>query len=118
MDLLGKFDMVVSGCFSYELAADYSEQFKTSVWELICVCQEDLGITLTVTWKVHMVVCHVKTELDRTGEGLAKDSEQTGEAGHSKMSKEMKRLKRDQMNPNHGERMLEGVKRFVSKRIH
>ena len=83
MDLLGKFDRVVLGCFSFELAADYSErldQFTTAVWEVTCVCKEDLGITLTVTWKVHMGSCHVKPELDRTGEGLAKDSEQTGEA--------------------------------------
>ena len=88
------------------------------VWELIRVCHHDLGITLTVTWKVHMVVCHVKPELDKSGEGLAKESEQTGEAGHSKMTKEMKRFKRDEVNPHHGERMLAGVRRFVSKRIH
>ena len=51
------------------------------------------------------------------GEGLGKDSEQTGEAGHSKMKKEMARYKRDEANPHHRERMVAGVKPFVSKRI-
>ena len=40
-----------------------------------------------------MVMCHVKPQLDSTGEGLAGDSEQTGESGHSKMKKEMARYK-------------------------
>ena len=82
------------------------------------MCKFELGIKLTVPWKVHMVVCHVKTQLDSTCEGLALDSEQTGEAGHSKMTKEMGRFKRDETNLHHGERMLAGIRRFVSKRIH
>ena len=61
---------------------------------------------------------HIKPELDRTGEGVGKDSEQTGEAGHAKMKREMARFKRDEANPKHGERMLAGVRRFVTKRIH
>ena len=120
IDLLQKFDMVVKGCFSYGLDSNYSvllDQFSTSVWELIRVCKFELGIKLTIPWKVHMVVCHVKVQLDNTGEGLALDSEQTGEAGHSKMTKEMGRFKRDETNLHHGERMLAVIRRFVSKRI-
>ena len=93
------------------------DHFINSVWELISVCKHKLSIKLSVTWKVHMVVSHVRAQLDKTGEGLAKDSEQTGEAGHSKMSKEMQRFKRDEQNPNHWDRMLAGVRRFVSKRV-
>ena len=120
IDLLQKFDTVVKGCFSYMLASNYSvllDQFSTSVWEIIRVCKFELGIKLTIPWKVHMVVCHVKQQLDNTGEGLALESEQTGEAGHSKMKKEMGRFKRDENNLHHGERMLAGIRRFVSKRI-
>ena len=121
IDLLRKFNMVVSGCFGYKLASNYAkllDDFTTAVWELISVCKSNLNIVLTVTWKVHMVVTHIKPELDRTGEGLGKDSEQTGEAGHAKMKREMARFKRDEANPQHGERMLAGVRRFVTKRIH
>ena len=80
--------------------------------------KQQFGTELSVPWKVHMVMCHVKPQLDSTGEGLAGDSEQTGESGHSKMKKEMARYKRDLTNTHHGERTLAGVKRFVSKRIH
>ena len=120
IDLLGKFNCVVSGCFSYELALDYRRRldvFTTAVWEVRRVCEEVHGIKVSVPWKVHMVVCHVRPELDRTGEGLGKDSEQTGEAGHAKMSKEMQRFKRSEANPNHGKWMLAGVRRFATKRI-
>ena len=120
-DLLSKFDNVVSGCFSYYLSENYClllDQFKTSVWELISVWKQQFGTELSVPWKVHMVMCHVKPQLDSTGEGLAGDSEQTGESGHSKMKKEMARYKQDLTNTHHGERTLAGVKRFVSKRIH
>ena len=104
IDLLAKFDRVVTSCFSYELAPDYIKQmdhFINSVWELISVCKHKLSIKLSVTWKVHMLVSHVRAQLDKTGEDLAKDSEPTGEAGHSKMSKEMQRFKRDERSPNH-----------------
>ena len=90
IDLLNKFDKVVSGCFGYNLVADYSQlldKLKTSIWELFRVCKYNLRITLTVSWKLHMVVSHIKPELDRTQEGLGKDSEQTGEADHAKMKK-------------------------------
>lgn len=120
IDLLTKFDKVVSGCFGYELASNYAlllDQFTTSVWELRYVCETNLGIKLSVTWKLHMIVSHIKPDLDKTGEGLGKDSEQTGEAGHAKMKREMGRFKRDKGNSHHGERMLAGVRRFVTKRI-
>ena len=120
IDLLAKFDRVVTACFSYELAPDYIKQmdhFINSVWELISVCKHKLSIKLSVTWKVHMVVSHVRAQLDKTDEGLAKDSEQTGEARHSMMSKKMQKFKRDEQNPNHGDRMPAGVRRFVSKRL-
>ena len=40
--LLVKFDRVVTGCFSYELAPDYImwlDNFITSVWELTSICK-------------------------------------------------------------------------------
>ena len=42
IDLLTKFDKVVSGCFGYNLVADYSQlldKYKTSIWELFRVCK-------------------------------------------------------------------------------
>ena len=81
------------------------------------VCKYNLGITLTVSSKLHMVVSHIKPELERTKDSLCKDSEQTGEVGPAKMKKEMGRYKRAAGNPNHGDRMLAGCSRFLAKRI-
>ena len=72
INLLAKFYRVVTSCFSYELAPDYikrMDHFINSVWELISVCKHKLSIKLSVTWKVHMVVSHVRAQLDKTGEG-------------------------------------------------
>ena len=52
IDVLNKFDKVVSGCFGYNLVADYSQlldKFKTSIWELFRVYKCILGITHTVS---------------------------------------------------------------------
>ena len=65
-----------------------------------------------------MFVSHIKPQLDITGEGLGKESEQTGETGNSKITKEMSRFKRGEANTNHENWMLAGVKSFVSKRFH
>ena len=65
------------------LASNYFvllDQFPSSVYEIIRECKFELVIKLTIPWKVYMVVCHVNMPLDNTGEGLALDSKQTGEA--------------------------------------
>ena len=65
-----------------------------------------------------MVVSHIEPQLDITGEGLGKESKQTGESGQSKITKKISRFKRREANTNHSNRIPEGVKRFVSRRIH
>ena len=42
-----------------------------------------------------MVVSHIEPQLDITGEGLGKESKQTGESGHSKITKEMSKFERN-----------------------
>ena len=64
-----------------------------------------------------MVVSHIQPQLDIMGDGLGKESKQTGESGHLKVTMEISRFKRGEANNNHGNRILVGVKRFVSKRI-
>ena len=65
-----------------------------------------------------MVIIHIQPQLDITGEGLGKESEQTRESGQSNMTKDISRLKRGRTNTNHSNSMLAGLKKFVSKRIH
>ena len=61
-----------------------------------------------------MMLCHVKPQIDIAGEGLAGDSKQTSESGHSKMKMEMVRYKSNLTNTHHGEMTLARAKRFVS----
>ena len=84
---------------------------------MISFCKFTLGIKVTITWKVHILVAHVKDYLKMTGEGLAHFSEQTGESSHHKVKQEMDQLKRDGENPRNGEKLLAGCKRFNSKRV-
>ena len=120
IDMLTKFDAVTRACFSRKLETDWEkviESFISSVWELISFYRLYLNLELSVTWKVHMVVTHLKRRLGRLGEGLADYSEQTGESGHHKVEVEMSRFHLAEDNPRHGERMLAGASRFNGKRI-
>ena len=113
-------DAVTKACLSRELSQDWREvleRFITSVWELISYSRFELHIKISIPWKIHLLVSHLKPFLEKTGQGMADYSEQTGESGHSKVGKEMNRYKRDLDNPNHGEKMKAGCSRFNSKRF-
>ena len=62
-----------------------------------------------------MVMCHIKPQLESTGDGLAGDSEQTGDSRHSKMKKEMTRYQQDLPYTHHEEGTLDGAKRFLQE---
>ena len=120
VDMLQKFDMVTKACFSRDLLPDWREvleRFITSVWELISFSKFQLKIKISIPWKLHLVVSHLRPFLEKTGRGMADYSEQTGESGHFKVDKEMSRFQRDLENPHHGGNMLAGCKRFNSKRF-
>ena len=71
-DMLEKFDMVTKACFSRDLLPGWKETldvFITSVWELIAYCKFKLGITLCITWKVHIMVAHLKCFLEEKNWG-------------------------------------------------
>ena len=51
------------------------------------ILQEVLKIKVNITWKIHMICCHLETQLTRLGRGLAIVCEQAGEAVHSKLKK-------------------------------
>ena len=118
--MLQKFDMVTKACFSRDLAPDWKEvldSFITSVWEFVSYSKFQLNIQISIPWKLHLIVSHLRPFLEKIGCGMADYSEQTGESGHFKVSKEMSRFKRELDNPHHAEKMLSACKRFNSKRI-
>ena len=45
--------------------------FKTSVWELISFSKFELNMQINVTWKLHLIVAHLRPFLEKTGKGMA-----------------------------------------------
>ena len=86
--MLMKFKVVVDGCFSLDLSNNYQQDindFISSVQSLISYSEEYLNLTLNPTWKVHILVTHLKLFLDEKKVGLGIYCEQTSEAAHSIM---------------------------------
>ena len=106
--MLSQFKVVVKGCFSLDLAITYRadiDRFNTSVHNLLQHSNEVLKISLNPTWKVHIVVCHLKQFLDEKKVGLGIYCEQTSEAAHSTMKPTIQRFKRKADHELHGPRL-------------
>ena len=56
---------------------------------------------MTITWKVHVVACHLETFLGMTGVGMATYAEQTSEAAHAAIKPTLKRFLVSESNPKH-----------------
>ena len=65
--MLLRFKQVVCSCFSMSLAPSFREDidiFNQSVATLIDYSNNTLKIKLTPTWKIHVLVCHLKPFLE------------------------------------------------------
>ena len=64
------------------------QEFKQFYKDLIEYVQNTFdGVELSVTWKVHIAVCHILPFLQSTEHGLGVYCEQTGEANHHEFKK-------------------------------
>ena len=88
----------------YEALQEYSD-----------VCLD--GITFTIPWKAHILVCHLTQWLDRHKSGMAKYAEQTAEAIHCDFDKTYKRFKRDESHHDHGKNLKRSTVEYSSRRI-
>ena len=119
-EMLQKFQKVKKSCFSKDLATSYSEDindFNTSVQRLINYSEAELHIDLHPTWKVHILVVHLKTFLDEKKVGLGIYCEQTSEAAHAAMKPSIDRFKRKADHPLHGPRLLRAAASFTSQNM-
>ena len=83
-------------------------------------CQELatlLGFNLNITWKVHILLCHVEPFVEFHSCGLSNFAEQTGEAIHAKFKPTWARFKRLEDHPEHADRLLKAVMDFGGRRI-
>ena len=120
VDTLLAFREIKDSCFGWDLKEGWElkiETFTTKYRELQTYTESALSITLTVTWKIHSLVCHLPTFLSRQQCGMAKFAEQTGESVHAKFKPTLDRHKRKLSHPDHGTRQHRAVVEFSSNNM-
>ena len=116
---LKNFRSVKDACFGKSLEVGYRKSFenlKNSIFDAQELA-ENLGKKLPITWKIHILLCHVLPFVEYNNCGLSKYAEQCGEAIHSKFKPTHSRYKRQEEHPEHGERLLSSVLSFNGRRI-
>ena len=115
IDCLGKYSLVKENIFGIELGSNVSRiiyDFKDSFSYLQQYVQDMFKITLTVSWKVHIAVCHLLPFVEKNQTGLGNYAEQTGEAIHHQFKKTWINYKRSLGHVEHGERLQKSVVQF------
>ena len=77
--------------------------------------QQDLQ--LKITWKMHMVLCHIGPFCEKNNCGLARFAEQTIESVHAKFKSTWARYKVSSIHSGHGDCLKNAVADFGIKRI-
>ena len=118
--MLLRFKQVVCSCFSMSLAPSFREDidiFNQSVATLIDYSNNTLKIKLTPTWKIHVLVCHLKPFLEEKKCGLGVFCEQCSEAAHAVMKPTMQRFKRRSDHRHHGSKLKRGTTDYTAKNM-
>ncbi len=77
----------------------------------------DDGSEMGVSWKIHILVCHLPDWLDAKAVGMAQYSEQACEATHHDFEGTHKRFKRAVGHDDHGKNLRRSVVEYSSRRI-
>ena len=118
--MLLRFKQVVCSCFSMSLAPSFREDidiFNQSVATLIDYSNNTLKIKLTPTWKIHVLVCHLKPFLEGKKCSLGVFCEQCSEAAHAVMKPTMQRFKRRSDHRHHGSKLKRGTTDYTAKNM-
>ena len=113
------FREIKTSCFGLTLEPGVEKlfvNFKNSFLSLQELC-ELLGHKLSLTWKVHILMCHVEPFVKYHNCGLGKFAEQCGESIHAKFKPSWARFKRSEGHSNHGANLLSAVQQFGGRRI-
>ena len=116
---LRTFKSVKEACFGRKLDSD-SEQ-KLSIFRDAFLCLQEttssLENTLTMSWKIHIIYCHVFPFVKHAGCGLSKYAEQCGEAILAKFKPKWQRYKRSIDHRDYRDRLKTTVVDFGIKRL-
>ena len=75
------------------------------------------GKKLSLTWKIHIILCHVVPFVKYHRCGLGRYAEQCGESIHAKFKPTWSRYKRSEGHSEHSDKHLAAVKHFGGSRI-
>ena len=120
VDCLIQFKEIKDKCFGWELQEGWQytiQLYKHMFSELQVYSNTVLGLELSCTWKIHIIVCHLEPFLSKKQCGLGSYAEQTGESIHAKMKPVLQRHKRKPSHKEHGTRQQRAVVEFSSNNI-
>ena len=75
------------------------------------------GVEVPVSWKIHILVCHVGQWLDDHPVGLGLYAAQTCESTHADFKSTQKRFAVAEANPDHSTKLKRAVVDYSSKRL-
>lgn len=116
---LKDFRALKESCFGHSLEPGFEESVTKlknsflSLQELVLI----FGKKLSLTWKVHIILCHVVPFVQHHNCGLGRYAEQCGEAIHAKFKPTWARFKRTEGHSEHSEKLLAAVTQFGGRRI-
>ena len=112
MALMEQLKVVKDKTFSWELEEGWEEAittFTSMFSELQDYCISTLGITLDISWKIHIITAHLKPFLAHAGCGLARFAEQAGESIHCNLKPTLLAHRRKECHPEHGARQQNAI---------
>ena len=115
MNCLRKFSLVKLAVFGLELGTDISvkiEDFKSSFFSLQLYTKDIFDYNLTVSWKIHILVCHILPFVEHNNISLGNYAEQCGEAVHHKFKKTWVSYKRTIGLKKYAEKLKSAVVNF------
>ena len=132
LDCLAALRDVKDKCFGWDLEEGWEQaisNFTSMYAELQEYATATLNLQLNITWKIHIIACHLKPFCDKVilliifilnnyllqfQCGLARYAEQVGESIHAKMKPVLLRHKRKAGHKDHGNRQQRAVVEFSS----
>ena len=118
IDALNAFKGLSESCFSFSLSPDFEtkiEKFKICILHLKEILPAH-NQTLKISWKLHIVLYHLKPFCQKKKTGLAAFAEQAIESVHSKFTPTWKRYKVSKQHSMNGVSLKRAVVAFSAVR--
>ena len=110
----------MESCIGIDLNPTYKDdidEFNNEILSLITYVDKYLRIIRKPTWKIHILVTHLKPFLEMKQVGLGIFCEQSSEAAHCVLKPTLQRFKRKADHRLHGTKLLRAVSDFSSKNM-